>query len=451
MTSMFPPVPPRPQHDLPLFGFLRAVRSNALTMWTDAAYEETVLVHRFLNRTNILLNDPDAIRHVLVDNWQNYRRSPASIRILRPITGQGLLLSEGDDWRLQRRIVAPALAPRALPVLARHIVTCADEAVTALDAQCAQPVDLLTAMQNLALDIAGRSMFAMEMRQHGAAMRAQLVEFGMNYARPHLFDMLLPPSVPTLRDLRRRAFQKRWMRLIEQIIDARLAAHPEGTEACLFDLLLAARDPETGAAFSREQLRDQVATLILAGHETTAVALFWSLVLLAISPDEQARVAEEARGVEITPDNAMDALPRLQRTRAVIDEALRLYPPAFVIVREAKRADRAGPIDIPRGAVVMIAPWVLGRHRRFWHDPDTFDPSRFLPDAPPPPRFAYMPFGAGPRICVGAQFALTEATLVLATLMRAFNVSLLEPPPMPVAIVTTQPDHPPMFRLSVRP
>ena len=121
-------------------------------MWTDAAYEQNAVVHRFLNRTNILLNDPDAIRHVLVDNWQNYRRSPASIRILRPITGQGLLLSEGDDWRLQRRTVAPALAPRTLPVLARHIVACADEAIPALDAEC----NLLAAMQNLTLEIAGR-------------------------------------------------------------------------------------------------------------------------------------------------------------------------------------------------------------------------------------------------------------------------------------------------------
>ncbi len=443
------PAPPRPQHELPLLAFLRAIRSNALTMWTDAAYEQDAVVHRFLNRSNILLNEPDAIRHVLVDNWQNYRRSPASIRILRPITGRGLLLSEGDEWRLQRRTVAPALAPRTLPVLARHIVTCADEAIAALDAERAQPVNLLAALQNLTLDIAGRSMFSLEMRRFGPTMRAPLVEFGMKYARPHLFDMLLPASVPTLRDLRRRGFQRRWMGLIETIMDARPPVLP-GAEACLFDLLLAARDPETGAAFSRRQLRDQVATLILAGHETTAVALFWSLVLLAMTPDEQGRVAAEARGVAITPDNAMDVMPQLPRTRAVIDETLRLYPPAFIIVREAKSADRAGSIDIPRGAVVMIAPWVLGRHRRFWRGPDTFDPSRFMPGAPSPPRFAYMPFGAGPRICVGAQFALAEATLVLATLMRAFSVSLLEPPPTPVAVVTTQPDHPPMFELKAR-
>jgi cytochrome P450 len=134
----------------------------------------------------------------------------------------------------------------------------------------------------------------------------------------------------------------------------------------------------------------------------------------------------------------------------VVSETLRLYPPAFTIVRQAIGSDRAGAVNIPRGSVLMIAPWVLGRHRRLWRDPDAFDPSRFLPDAPPIQRFAYLPFGAGPRVCVGAQFALTEATLALAMLVREFEVSLDEAPPMPVAVVTTQPDHPPKFRLRRR-
>ena len=147
-------------------------------MWTETAYQEDVLVRRFLGRSHMLINAPDAIHHVLVENHANYRRSPASIRILRPITGNGLLLSDGEDWRHQRRTIAPALAPRTLPVLARHIVTCAQEAVATLGAQTNQPVDLLAAMQNLALDIAGRSMFSLETRQYGAAMRRLLTEYG---------------------------------------------------------------------------------------------------------------------------------------------------------------------------------------------------------------------------------------------------------------------------------
>ncbi len=316
-------------------------------------------------------------------------------------------------------------------------------------AQAAQgPIDLLTAMQGLTLDIAGRSMFSLEMRAFGAALRRLLAEFAERFARPHLFDMLLPPSVPTLRDLRRRRFQARWMRLVEAIMHDRLREPQPDTPRDLFDLLRAARDPETGAGFSAEQLRDQLATLLLAGHETTAVTLFWTLTLLAQSREEQERVAEEVRGVAFEPDAAMTVLPRLVRTRAVVSEALRLYPPAAVMAREAIGADRIGEFDLPPRALVMISPWVLHRHRRFWRDPDVFDPDRFMPDAPAVPRFAYLPFGAGPRVCVGAQFALTEAVLVLAMLVQRFEFALADTRPVqPVAIVTTQPDHRAPFRL----
>jgi unspecific monooxygenase len=257
--------------------------------------------------------------------------------------------------------------------------------------------------------------------------------------------------VPTLRDLRRRRFQARWMRLVEAIMHDRLCEPQPETPRDLFDLLRAARDPETGAGFSPEQLRDQLATLLLAGHETTAVTLFWTLTLLAQSREEQERVAQEVRGVEFEPDAAMTVLPRLVRTRAVVSEALRLYPPAAVMAREAIGPDRVGDLDLPRRALVMISPWVLHRHRKFWRDPDAFDPGRFMPDAQAVPRFAYLPFGAGPRVCVGAQFALTEAVLVLAMLVQRFEFALEDTRPVqPVAIVTTQPDHRAPFRLRNR-
>src|SRR5579863_4249105 len=209
-----PPHPQMPEQELSFLQFLRAIRTNALGMWTERAYQEDVVVRRLLGRSTMLINAPDAIHRVLVENPGNYRRSPASIRILRPITGNGLLLSTGDDWRLQRRTIAPALAPRTLPVLARHIVTCAHDAIAALRAQVNQPVDLLAAMQNLALEIAGRSMFSLETRRFGAAMRRMLTEFSKSHAKPHMFDMMLPPSIPTFHDIGRRRFQRRWMALI---------------------------------------------------------------------------------------------------------------------------------------------------------------------------------------------------------------------------------------------
>jgi cytochrome P450 len=191
--------------------------------------------------------------------------------------------------------------------------------------------------------------------------------------------------------------------------------------------------------------------MIVAGHETTAVALFWSLYLLASAPAIQDRLAAEVSSLDLGPDHAAEALPTLTYTRAVVHEALRLYPPAFTLARQALRADAAGGIPIPARTVVLISPWVLHRHCRLWAQPEIFDPARFLPDAAPPDRFAYLPFGIGPRVCIGAQFALTEATLVLATLIQAFHIERADDTPVtPRAVVTTQPDHPPPFRLRPR-
>jgi cytochrome P450 len=440
-----------PRGELSFAGVLRAIRTTALTMWPEAAYEQEVRTRRLFGRIYMLLNSPTAIHRVLVENHANYRRSPASVRILRPITGEGLLLSEGEDWRLQRRTIAPALAPRVMPMLARHIAAVAQETVARLTQAMDRPVDLLAELELTALEIAGRSMFSLEMGRFGAELRARITEYGLRWARPHLWDLLLPASVPTIRDLFRHRFQRKWMRFMDQIMCARMAAPPTNEARDLFDLLREARDPETGRGFSHDQLRDQTATMMLAGHATTAVALFWALTLLCHAPIEQQRIADEAVELDLGPEGAADALPRLVYTRAVVNEALRLYPPAFTLARTAIEADHAGEMDIPAGAIVMIAPWVLHRHRRLWRDPERFDPTRFLPDTPPPPRFAFLPFGAGPRVCVGAQFALTEATLVLATLIRNFVVELDDPRPvLPIAIVTTQPDHHPPFRLMPR-
>jgi cytochrome P450 len=327
------------------------------------------------------------------------------------------------------------LAPRMMPLLTRHIVATTDEALDALQVRIDKPVNLLETMQNLTLEIAGRSMFSLEMARYGNEMRRMLTEYGEKHARPSMLDLLLPPSIPTPGDFGRRRFHKRWMALIEAIMRDRLATPPPEQPRDLFDLLRAARDPETGAGFSPDQLRDQVATLILAGHETTAVSLFWALTLLAQDPDEQQKLA-----------NDLDV-----RCRSVLNETLRLFPAAFLIVREAIGPDQAGTHKIARGDLIMIAPWILHRHKNLWRDPDAFDPSRFLPDVPPPPRFSYLPFGAGPRICVGAQFALTEATIVLAAFVKRFEVTLESTGRvLPVGIVTTQPDHPPAFRLRLR-
>jgi cytochrome P450 len=290
-----PPRPEIPEASVNWYGFLRALRTNALQIWPRDAYTKDVLEQSFFRRKRFLLNAPDAIHHVLVDNIENYRRTRVTIRILRPITGEGLFLGEGDEWRHQRRTIAPTLAPRVIPMLARHIVEVADVALARLDAAAAQPIDMLAAMQFLALEVAARSMFSLEMNRYGPALRRMIKSFSVDLGRPYFFDLMLPVGIPSPRDFARMRFRRRWIALMDEVLAARQREPQSDQPRDLFDVLLAARDPETGAAFSQSQLRDQMATMIVAGHETTALTMFWSLYLLASAPAEQTRRAGSRR------------------------------------------------------------------------------------------------------------------------------------------------------------
>jgi len=425
-------------------GIAKALGENALLAFPPEAFEEDVVVRRFFGRRQVILNRPASIHHILVDNPANYRRTGATIRMLRPLLGKGLLLSEGEDWRHQRRTVAPALGPRTIPILAHHIAVATNRLIETLVDCGGRPVDLLVEMQFLALEIVGRSLFSLAVDRHGPKLRELITGYAEHLGRPTLLDFLLPLPLPTPRDFARRRFRRRWVALIEQLIAERRGSGAEEAPTDLFDLLATEEwDPV--------RLADQVATLITAGHETTGVAMFWALYLVATNPGIEERIAAEVAPLDLGLEAAGETLPKLVYTRAVVQEALRLYPPAFTLVRQARRADIAGGIAIPARAVVMVAPWVLHRHRRLWDHPEKFDPSRFLPGAAPPDRCAYLPFGMGPRVCIGAQFALTEATLVLAAMTKAFHIERCSAEPvLPVAIVTTQPDHPPLFRLAPR-
>jgi unspecific monooxygenase len=447
---LVPPSPPRASDTMTAFGRMATMRESVIATWGQRAYEEDIVRGRFFGRSSFILNTPDSIRHVLVDNYENYTRTPAGIRVLRPVLGEGLLIAEGRAWKYQRRTLAPAFTPRAVATLIPHMLAATDETIAKLQAASGGPVDLREAMQRMTLEIAGRTMFSFGMDRHGAALRDFVMEYGARLARPHLLDLLLPLSWPSPQDFSRARFRKRWTQFVAMLMaERRAAGKNEGAPPSdLFDLMGAARDPETGEAFSDEQLGDQVATMILAGHETTATALFWSLYLLALDPATQDRLAADVKAA--TVDGALD-IERLKFTRAVVDETMRLYPPAFLIARAAATPDAIAGMPVKRGDIVLIAPWLLHRHEKLWRDPNAFIPSRFMPPAPPPDRFAYLPFGVGARVCIGAHFALVEATLALAKMIGAFKVELVDKAPvMPVGVVTTQPDRSPMFRITCR-
>jgi cytochrome P450 len=447
---LVPPRPPRAPETMTALGRMTAMRESMIATWGQRAYEEDIIQGHFFGRSSFILNTPDAIRHVLVDNYENYTRTPVGIRVLRPVLGEGLLISEGRAWKHQRRTLAPAFTPRAVATLVPHMLAATDATIAKIAASCTEPVDLREAMQRMTLEIAGRTMFSFEMGRHGAALRDFVMEYGARLARPHFLDLLLPLSWPSPQDFSRARFRKRWTAFVGMLMAERRAAgeNQSAPPRDLFDLMVAARDPETGEAFTDEQLGDQVATMILAGHETTGTALFWSLYLLSLDPASQDALATEVASATV---NGAPDIERLKFTRAVVDETMRLYPPAFLIARAAAAPDTIAGLPVRKRDVVLMAPWLLHRHEKLWRDPNAFIPSRFMPGMPVPDRFAYMPFGAGARVCIGAHFALVEATLALAKIIGAFRVGLIDKEPvMPIGVVTTQPDRSPMFRVTPR-
>lgn len=444
------PRPPRPRPlpvPRPQWRTLLQLRRNALASWGAPAYEEPVLAGPFLGRQSLLLNEPAGIRRVLIDNARAYGRTPATLRILHPMIGDGLFLAEGEAWRFQRRTAAPAFAPKSLGLVATIAVRRTTAALDRLAREGRRIVDLLGLFQELALEIAGEALFSQSLEPFARRLREHLDRYGTRLARPSPLDLALPAGWPTPAELLRRRLGRSWFQLVAEIVADRRARGIQDPPADLFDALAGARDPETGRGFGEQELLDQIATFLIAGHETTALALFWSAYLLALAPEVQAAAEEEAGAGEAATDAS--ALPV---TRAVVQEALRLYPPAFTIVREAREPDEVAGHRLTPGDLVVVSPWVLHRHRRIWVEPDRFDPGRFLPEAPPVDRFAYLPFGIGPRVCIGAQFALVEATAVLATLLTRHRLELVGPKRvLPVAVVTTHPDRRPAFRLGLRP
>lgn len=433
---------------LPWGRLRRIFEGDALAAFPSEAFEAEAVALRILGGRQFILNRPDAIRRVLVENQANYARTAPTLRVLRPIFGRGLFLAEGGEWKAQRHRMASAFTPRAVRILARHVVLGVDRFIADLGDREGEPVDLVPQLRRLALGIIGQALFSLEMERWGDELFALIGTYAARLGRPTVADFLVPGSWPSPSDFARVRFRRHWRRLVGHIVAERLSRCGGGEPRDLFDLLVSGL-PAGG--IDLDGLADQVSTILVAGHDTTAAALFWSLYMLASMPREQRRVAEEAAAAELEADTAAGDLPRLVYTRAFVDEVLRLYPPAFVIVRRARREDRAGGLAIPGGSLVLVSPFVLHRHRGLWEAPERFDPSRFLPGTPPPPRLSYLPFGAGPRVCIGAQFALTELVLASALLARAFDIALpAGARTRPKAIVTTQPETPPPFLFEPR-
>ncbi|MDB5597811.1 MAG: cytochrome [Hyphomicrobiales bacterium] len=446
-----PPRPPAPkprERPLGTLGLLRALRTNPLLTWTRAHYEEPFLSGSTILGDLCVVNDSAAIRHVLVDNASNYRKDALQLRLLGPGLAHGLLTADGEEWRIQRRALAPLFTPRTV---ARFRPAMADSAawlVTRLRRQReGRQIDIAAEFSRVTLDVLERTIFPEGLGRDPTQFIEAVTRYFDTAGRIEPFDILgFPDWVPRPGRGRAAPALAFFAQAVEGIIENRRKSLEAGGKSLqaehsdLLTLLMGAADPQTGRGLGESEIRANILTFIGAGHETTANALTWSIYLLATHPAWRRRAEEEVDTLAEGETAHLDP-DRLPVTRAVIDEALRLYPPAASLSREAIGSDRLAGHRIRAGARVVISPWLLHRHRRLWTDPDLFDPTRFLPgNRDRIDRYAYLPFGAGPRVCIGASFALQEATIILAEVLRHVRLDAVPGHvPEPVQRVTLRP------------
>lgn len=417
--SARPPEPPVTA----LPGILRKLVVDRVGMMRDAAELGDALRVGLGPKQLYIFNHPDYIKHVLADNSANYHKGIGQAHS-RQALGDGLLTSEGELWRTQRRNIQPAFRPARIAAQAGAVGEEAAKLVALLRAhEGGPPVDVLDKVTGLTLGVLGRTLLDTDLSVHeGVAHAFEAVQ------DQALFDMVTQDTVPTWLPLpRRRRFRearRELARISAALVADRAARMAPGDEAddALARIIRATQsdpDPRRG----RRLLRDEIITLLLAGHETTASTLGWTLQLLDEHPEARERVRREAREVlgDRTPE--ADDLARLAYTGQVVQEAMRLYPPVWMLSRVAQEPDQVGEYPVPAGADVLISPITLHRHPRYWEDPDRFDPGRFEPSrVRNRPRYVYLPFGAGPRFCVGSSLGTMEAVFVTALLTRDLDL-----------------------------
>ena len=363
---------------------------------------------------------------MLLDNAANYIKSELTRRLLEPGLGRGLLTSEGETWRRHRRIMAPAFDARSIVNYAPIITEVTTGLLAQWDALAAfTEVDVAAAMMHTTLHIISRAMFSSD--SDGIV---EVVERGVGRyqatMRPGLLDLLRFPIWLTQRLSFQRAVGAfdEFDRSVDRLLNTR-GHDPKAEPKDLLARLIAARDSETGGGMTAQEVRDQVVTIFMAGHETTAQVLTWTWYLLSLHPAAEGKLHNELNTVLAGRPPRHEDLASLRYTRMVLEESMRLYPPAHTMAREPIITDHILGHRIPAGALVLIVPWLVHRKPSLWKDPDRFDPERFSSERVlARPRYSYIPFGAGQRICIGAAFAMTEAILILATIAQHYRLRL---------------------------
>ena len=377
-----------------------------------------------------LIRRPEHIHHVLFSARDSYPKS-FDYRILARSLGLGLVTSEGELWSRQRRLIQPAFRHTEVAGFAELMIDAATDVAQRWHtlADRGQPVDVASEMMRLALDVVGRTLFSSDLADEtdaispavGVLVRDMVERMSTGAG----MATLAAPRLPTPANRRANAALDTLDRVVARLVARRRALPEAERPADLLSTLLAARDEKSGAGMDDRQVRDEVMTFLIAGHETTANALAWTWYLLSTHPLVMRRLGDELHTVLAGRDPGPDDIDKLAYTKAVAQEAMRLYPPVAAIGREALRDDEISGYPVPARSTILISPWVSHRNPEIWAAPEAFDPDRFGPGAPEHPRLAYLPFGAGPRQCIGAAFAMQEAVIALGVLGSRFRLELV--------------------------
>ncbi len=429
------PLPPGPGFWRSLAGY----RRNPATYFTELArnYGDVMRWHGVMDI--YMLNDPDDVRHVMTQAWPQFNKQNIDYRVLRLTMGNGLVTSDGPDWAHQRRLMQPMFHNRIVNAFDTAINACTETLVEKWRARGPDAAFMLDReLSRLTFQVVGATLFGADIDEHADQVAAMLEVMNVNTKTLRAL-LTLWPWLPTPGNRRFTRHLATLDRLVYGLIERRRASGEARSD--LLGLLLAARDADSGAAMAERQIRDEIVTLMLAGHETSATSLSWTFHLLAQHPEIEAALVEElTRELGGRPAQAAD-LARLPYLKQVVQESMRVFPPVWGISRALAADCEFGGYRIPAGAYIAILPYALHRHPAHWSDPERFDPSRFARERSESRHsYCYLPFAAGPRTCIGAGMAMLEIQLVLARLLPLFRVRPVPGHPIvPLASVTYRP------------
>ena len=431
MSDFVPPYPKRHAKDLNPLQALYYARKDLLSIWSENDFKQEFMGQKVLKQHVFIANSPDTIKHVFVTKHDIYERKSTQMRrALEPLLGDGLFVSDGCTWKSRRKIQTPLFDSTHIKQFSKVMVsTITEMADNWSQLKMEKEINVHPQMGQLAAEIIARTLFGEKLgAENSVAVVNAFADYQSVIKQMALYRFFgLPEWFPNLnaKTGKAKAAAKTIHRIVDDIIDTAEKENHQGT--LVAQLIEANKNPKKGLdSMTKEQIRNEIIVLFMAGHETTANVLSWAWYLIGSAPEVEKKLHSELDTVLGGRVPEFEDVNKLEYTRAILDETMRLYPPVPILSRQATGDDVIRGKKIPKGSLILIIPWLIQRHKKFWDKPDHFIPERFLPGAKKPEKFSYIPFSAGPRVCLGKSFGITESVLVIAILAQRFKLRMPE-------------------------